>query len=55
MRRNKLLLEHIMHERLQKSLSTINYYKTEQDHNSVLIDKLYQTSPTQIYDTYEKN
>ena len=26
MRRNKLLLEHIMHERLEKSISTIHHY-----------------------------
>lgn len=26
MRRNKLLLEHILHERLEKSISTIYYY-----------------------------
>ena len=27
MRRNGLLLEHIMHERLNKSIETINYYQ----------------------------
>ena len=26
MRRNGLLLEHILHERLNKSIETINYY-----------------------------
>jgi len=27
MRRNKLLLEHILHDRLERSISTIYYYK----------------------------
>lgn len=30
MRRNKLLLEHILHERLQRTLSQIQYYEDKE-------------------------
>eukprot|EP00347_Sterkiella_histriomuscorum_P013451 403364661 len=53
MRRNKLLLEHIMHERLERSISTINYYQGFAYQKQEALDKILNNNSSQV-DEYQQ-